>query len=266
MMKRESQAFGQLRTATIRLQAQWRMIKMRRNYASCRKSAIVIQKNVRCWLAVTSYRRLLKARRLQRELELSSTIKIQAWYRSILIGRDTREQYKRQRDLIVRLQSRVRGKLQRSRYLELKSCTIRLQAMARMKRDQKRYTAMRQSCAVIQSWYRACREAKAARGIFLKKQRAAIVIQAHVRRVQAERRFAETKRVVVLAQAHVRRFLAQRKLEKLRWAAILAQRTFRQRLLVKADRDKFLEMREAAVRIQVLIEKIDIFGILLCHG
>ncbi|XP_017142609.1 protein abnormal spindle [Drosophila miranda] len=211
------QHFGEIRQAVIFLQRIWR----RRLFA---KKLLVA--------AATA--------RLQRsQKQQAAASHIQMMWRCHCLGRIQRQKYLRQRELIIFVQCRMRGKWimrkQRQEFLELKRATQIIQqrwrALTLMRKQRAHFQQLRSCALKLQTRRRATLQMRQARDSFQATKKSAIVIQERMRATWAMRKQREVYR-------------------KQRMAAILIQQHFRLRLDMIKDRNAFLATRRCVIYVQ----------------
>ncbi|ORZ30724.1 P-loop containing nucleoside triphosphate hydrolase protein [Catenaria anguillulae PL171] len=142
---------------------------------------VMVQKNMRCWLARKKYLRLRKA--------------------TILV------------------QSRVRGYLARKKTLAIRQtlAVTKIQAHWRRWVAVRRYNKTREAIIKIQCAWRGYVARKAL--LALRKERAALKIQSAYRGYVERKAYRQARRRVVLAQSCIRRYLAKKELKQLKLEA-----------------------------------------------
>eukprot|EP00057_Strongylocentrotus_purpuratus_P032518 XP_787918.3 PREDICTED: abnormal spindle-like microcephaly-associated protein homolog isoform X1 [Strongylocentrotus purpuratus] len=282
-MRTARERFVELRRASVRVQAKWRGILVRRMieqmkaartiqsvwrgyharqmYLRQRSATIIFQTHYRRHCAVEGFRKLR-----------GTVIKMQALYRSKVKGEAQRAKYCALRDAAVVMQKVYRGRLgrrdvrrirsavtiqaafrghqQRTSYMRLKNSAVRIQAHVKGVQSRRRYTQLRQAAVVLQTCYRGvllgrkvCRDYNVTRG-------ATITIQSAVRCYQERQRFIKTKRHVIILQAAARGYLAQKNYRQLQQATKVMQTRYRAVLLGRRVYREYNISRGAAITIQ----------------
>ncbi|XP_054761637.2 abnormal spindle-like microcephaly-associated protein homolog [Lytechinus pictus] len=250
--------------AAISIQAVWRGFYLRRLYQKQRAAAIILQSHFRRHRAMEDFRKLRAA-----------VIKMQALYRSKVKGEVQRAKYCALRDAVivmqkvyrgrlvrrdvlrirsaVKIQAAFRGHIQRAVYMRLRNNAVLIQAHVKGVQARRRFTKLRQATIVLQTRYRAvlnghevCREYNIQRG-------AAITIQSAVRSYQQRQRFLKIKHSIVLVQSAVRRYLCLKNYRQLFQAAVVMQKRYRAVLAGRQVCREYNIKRGAAITIQSAI-------------
>ena len=110
--------------------------------------------------------------------------------------------------------------------------------------------ALRHSTSVIQFHWRATILARHCRSAYLKQRRAAIVLQAHTRRRQVQKRLAIQHGAAAKIQATYKCHVQRKRYCILQHSASLIQYYWRATLLARRDRRAYLNLRSAAIILQ----------------
>ncbi|RLN96838.1 hypothetical protein BBJ28_00016687 [Nothophytophthora sp. Chile5] len=226
--------FHGLRRATVRCQAQWRMLRQRSQFATQRRAAIRIQAQVRRFQLHALFQRMKRAAAVL----TSASRRFVTRCNFLRFVKHTRA--------AVEVQRHVRGFMlrtaaERERKLRTRMA-LRLQTWQRMQVLRRVFLTQRQAAVRIQAEHRA----RAQRRRFLCEKRAAIVVAAFVRQVLQHRRFRLLKTRVVKTQALVRKWAARRRFLTLRRALVTVQSFRRQR----AARRTFVARKSAVGCLQ----------------
>ncbi|XP_071421513.1 abnormal spindle-like microcephaly-associated protein isoform X2 [Pithys albifrons albifrons] len=208
--------YVQLRTAAVTLQAYYLMHKAQSQYTSYKKAAVVLQ---RC-------------------------------YRSHLTVKHQRMTYLQTRRNIVIVQARVRGFIERKRFHKIKESTIKIQQHYRAHRmrniERHRYRQMKRAAIRIQAAYRGHKARQ-----WVKKMRAAQVIQAWFRGYRARKEYAAVVKATLVIQSHFRMKQLRTWFLEVKFCALTIQRRWRATLSARMLRHHFLATKNAAVKIQL---------------
>eukprot|EP00198_Chlamydomonas_reinhardtii_P006104 XP_001695440.1 predicted protein [Chlamydomonas reinhardtii] len=242
-------------TAAATIQATWRMAKQRRRFLQLQQAACVLQAFARRRLAS---RQVQQLRQLARQ-EAAATV-IQAHVRRHLTQKKFSHEIRAARREIAAatIQAVWRGHCQRSRYLAARDAAVKqqeaaviIQAAWRSVVAQRQLAAARSRVLLIQAHVRGMQ----ARRLVQKRLQSLVHIQACWRAEQARRQVAALRaqqrseqehRSAALLQAVVRGHQLRRQVAAQHRAATVAQAWWR---MVQARRD-FLAARQAAVSIQ----------------
>ncbi|XP_034660450.1 protein abnormal spindle [Drosophila subobscura] len=212
----------------------------RQRLLELRQSTIFLQ---RIWRRRLFAKKLLVAAataRLQRsQKQQAAASHIQMMWRSYCLGRSQRQEYLRQRQLIIFVQRRVKGKWlmqkQRREFLKLKKATQVIQqrwrAMVLMRKDRTHFQQLRICALKLQTHRRATLQMRQARDSFQATKKSAIVIQQRIRATWEMRKQREVYR-------------------RERMAAVIIQHNFRLRLDMIKDRNLFLATRRCIINVQ----------------
>uniref|UniRef100_A0A4W3KHN6 Assembly factor for spindle microtubules n=1 Tax=Callorhinchus milii TaxID=7868 RepID=A0A4W3KHN6_CALMI len=230
--------FLKYRQAAITVQRHYRTKeqgrKERRRYVQLRQATITIQAAFNRWQTQKWIRKN------------QSVIAIQSWYR---MCREKRS-YLHQRRSCIRVQSWYRCCRAKQTFLIVKRSALFIQeyyrAYHRGKAQVEKYQSIRQGTITIQAYFRGM---KAQRLVYLHRRQCVIMLQAHVRRWQAQLQYKTMRTAVCILQAHVKALLKQRKAQSeykaMRFAAIVLQSNYRGRLARRQ-----LSLLRSVVKIQ----------------
>ncbi|KAI2511124.1 hypothetical protein MHU86_3259 [Fragilaria crotonensis] len=236
----------------LRLQAVARGARSRSTFLRMRKSADMIKRSWRCHCANMLQRRAYFATRIQAVARSrisrmnvtryrSMVIRVQAFLRRFLvkiaIARLTSE--------ATSIQCFWRSRVARSRFLEVRWSAAVLQKWVRMAMARKVYVEVRSAALVIQCYWRRLGY-KRSREVVLRN---AVFVQKTTRCHLARQRYLKAKRGICLVQALVRGSL-QRFLVKDCRASLNAAVSIQSIARRKFERDNFVNLRDAAIRIQ----------------
>ncbi|XP_048458010.1 abnormal spindle-like microcephaly-associated protein [Rhincodon typus] len=286
MMMTKMQAV-QNEAATL-LQAYWRRYAARRQLQRTQHSCILIQSYIRMKIAVTTYKRTIRAiitlqrhfrahqlalteRRNYLKLKQSAVI-IQSAFRrwkarklkeqakaSVLLqkyikGFLCRYKYKRFQRSIFMLQTCAKGYLVRSEIRKRKKAVLTLQkhikAYVTGKHEYVSYQKLKWAAVVFQSAYRGIQ----ARKLFC-QTKSALVIQSVFRMYRQRKKYIAIRKMVITMQTLVRVRLAQIRFRKYRQAAINLQRRFRAKQQGWKEMQHYRKLRQAAVKVQVAFRR-----------
>ncbi|KAG8516120.1 Abnormal spindle-like microcephaly-associated protein, partial [Galemys pyrenaicus] len=275
--------------AAVTIQSKYRTYKNQQQYATCRASAIIIQR----WF------RGFKIANHQRKEYLSlkwAAIKIQATYRGIRIRRhiqcmhmaatviqatfkmhQSKIRYQKIRAAAVMIQVRYRacykGKTQREKFLTILKAVTTIQATFRGMRVRQAIRKMQVAATLLQSYYRRYRQQtyfnklkKVTKTVqqryravkeknkqfqrYSKLRHSVICIQAAFRGMKTRRNLKISHLAATLIQRRFRTLLIRRRFLSLRKTAVWVQRKYRANACAKCHSEQFLRLRKAVIRIQ----------------
>ncbi|KER19709.1 hypothetical protein T265_15470, partial [Opisthorchis viverrini] len=213
------------RRAAVRIQTWWRGKIAKQNWVALRRWVIDVQRMGRTHLARERYSIML----VDAERRSKAAIRIQSFWRTCLF----RRQLAAERCSAVRIQALWRGILARRKYVSTYQLLINVQCVCRAHLARKRF-----SDRVVEAE---------------RRNRAAILIQSHWRRLLARQQFAKQRSAAIYIQSWWRAQLAKQKWLSIRLWVIDLQRTGR-RYLVRTQVSRLVfeaeQANRAAVRIQ----------------
>lgn len=235
-----------------------------------RKSAIVLQSQIRRWLCMKEFKMTVKkiiliqsvirtflVRNRYVKLIKSVTL-IQQRFRGRLIMREEMRRLLEIRNSVLMIQSYYRMIRQRSMFLQLKKSVKTLEerylAVRTMRIEHDNYRKLKQKTIMIQALYRS----KKAREEYLRQRQLIITLQrkikAHQLMQKEKANFLQIKNAAITLQKHVRSYLAMKEARRVfitqRKSAILIQKYLRSYLLAKKQRLSYIKLRNAATILQ----------------
>ncbi|KAM6124479.1 LOW QUALITY PROTEIN: abnormal spindle-like microcephaly-associated protein [Pterocles gutturalis] len=231
--------FIQLRTAAITLQAYYLMHKTKSQYTNYKKAAVILQRCYRSRLAMKYQRTIyLQTRR--------NIIIVQARVRGFI----EKKRFCKIKASAIKIQAFFRGFLQRQKYLQCKFSAVLIQQHYRAHQmrntEQQRYHQMKRAAIRIQASYRGYKARQ-----WVKKLRAAQVIQAWFRGCRARKDCASVLNAVCVIQSHFRAKQQRTRFLKMKFCALTIQRKWRATLTARMVQHQFLATKDAAVKIQL---------------
>ncbi|XP_078074264.1 abnormal spindle-like microcephaly-associated protein [Mustelus asterias] len=260
--------------------------KAREHYLKLRQATVKVQVAFRRWQAqkrirenraaitIQSWYRMYRGKQ-RYLLEKQSCIRIQAWYRYCIAQRAFRTM--KMAVLVIQKYYLAyrKGKAQREKYVLILKAALAIQVHFRGMKARQLARKVKATC-VIQSYWQMRKE----RLRFLHHRQCVIVMQAHVRRWQARRRYYSMKAAACVLQAHFRAILAQKKAQSeykaIRSAVIVLQSAYRglqarrQFWLLQSvvkiqsafrayiSRKKFMQVKNATIKIQASVKMIQV--------
>ncbi|XP_076455078.1 uncharacterized protein LOC143289805 [Babylonia areolata] len=259
--RQKQREFVRVQEACVKIQSAYRGHLARQRYVRCQRGMVRLQALVRArqerrrylalHTAVLLCQNRYRARRIGQVFRSAFLIIREA---AVVIqkhmrGHRLRQELQRQRSSAVLLQAQVRGWLQRRQLTEQRQAAVCLQQQWRAKRagrmSRQNFMLTRCAAVTIQRGWRRHQQTQRQNA-----HHAATVIQKHVRRYFVQSKFRSDMVKIVRLQAAARGFLVRRSASEQLCAVRVIQRRWRETLLVRQCRHKFLLMREAAVVIQ----------------
>ncbi|XP_052319840.1 abnormal spindle-like microcephaly-associated protein [Oncorhynchus keta] len=263
-MKRDRDQFLTLKDSAIVLQAAFRGRCVRHDVAKMKRAATVIQANFRMHKEQVKFQ----------AMRLSAVI-IQRYYRSHIQRKQDRDQFLTLKDSAIVLQAAFRGYRVRQDVAKMCRAATVIQANFRMHKEQSAYRRQHWAASVLQQRFRAQRLRNSQLENYHQMRNAVINLQALYRGKQAmqlakrmmaarkiqsflrmsirRQRFLKEKAAVLLIQSAFRRHQARTRYNETQASAVTIQRWFRSCNVLRRQRDDYLAIREAAVKLQSAI-------------
>ncbi|XP_063200790.1 abnormal spindle-like microcephaly-associated protein [Chroicocephalus ridibundus] len=233
--------FLMTRAAVLSLQAAFRGWKVRKQIQRQCVAATKIQSAFRKFMALKKFRVMDQAVRT-----------IQKHYRASVTGRKQRQEYVQLRNSVVHLQAIWRGKTVRKTIQKKHNLATVIQSYYRMHVHQLKYKKLRQATLVIQKYFRAYCMKKTQRAIYLRTKAAVLVLQSAYRGMTVRKKLSQLNKAATIIQAAFKSYLVKKDYERLRSAAIVVQRRYRAAIHAKCQKQKYLSLKKATVKIQAI--------------
>ncbi|NWU96389.1 ASPM protein, partial [Upupa epops] len=247
--------------ATIRIQAVYRGIRVRRSVERMRLAACTIQ----------SAYKMHRTRQLYQTMR-TATIIIQTYYRSYIKGKSQRKKYLTMKNSALVIQASYRGMKQRQKVKLLRVSAVVIQSTYRMYKQRRYYRQLCWAVRVTQQRFRAkmakeadranrakiekaaiclqsCFRAKKARQLY-KANAAARCIQSFLKMSLHRRHFLEKKAAAVVIQSMFRCQRARTRYKLIWSSAVAIQRWYRASLQALLQKAKYSSQRQAIVTLQ----------------
>ncbi|XP_075844260.1 abnormal spindle-like microcephaly-associated protein [Microtus pennsylvanicus] len=238
-MRQERCRFLNLKKIVIRLQAHIRKHQQLQKYKKIKRAAIVIQTHFR---ASVSARKALASYQKTR----SSVIVLQSAYR----GMRARETFRQTLASVIKIQSYYRAYVSRKNFQNSRKAAIKLQSVVRMKQTRKRYLHLRAAALFIQRWYRSQKMAVQKRREYAQMRVSCIKLQAHFRGHLLRKQMRLQNRAAISLQSYFRMRRMRQWYLKMCKAAVVIQNFYRAYKAQVRQREKFLQVRGAAICLQ----------------
>ncbi|KAM6305692.1 abnormal spindle-like microcephaly-associated protein, partial [Aegotheles albertisi] len=242
---RQRMNFLMTRVAVISIQAAFRGWKVRKQIQGQCVAATKIQSAFRKFMALKKLRLINHA-----------VLTIQKHYRASVVGQKQRQEYVQLRNSVVCLQAIWRGKAVRKTIQKKHKFATIIQSYYRMHINRQKYKNLRQATLVIQKYFRAYCMKKTQRAIYLKTRAAVLVLQSAYRGMTVRKQLNKLNEAATTIQAAFRSHLVKKDYEGLRSAAIVVQRHYRAIILAKCQKQKYLSLKKATVKIQAIYRGI----------
>uniref|UniRef100_A0A8B9C661 Assembly factor for spindle microtubules n=1 Tax=Anser brachyrhynchus TaxID=132585 RepID=A0A8B9C661_9AVES len=244
---RQRLTFLTTRAAVLSLQAAFRGWQVRRQIQRQCAAATVIQAAFRKFIALKRFRLMNHA-----------VLIIQKHYRANVIGQKQRQEYIELRNCVVRLQAIWRGKMVRKKIQKEHHLATIIQSYYRMHVNQLKLKKIRQSTLVIQRYFRAYYMKKQQRALYLKTKAAALVLQSAYRGMTARKQLRKQRKAATTIQTAFRSYLVKKDYVTLRSAAIVVQRHYRAVIHAKWQKQKYLSLKTAVVKMQAIYRGVKV--------
>ena len=236
-----------LRQATVTLQAHYRRYAVQKNMTRKHVSATIIQ---------ASLKRSIQRRKY---LSLKHSVQvIECYWSAVLVGRQRRTIYLKQRDAIVHLQAHVRRRNVQKMMTRRHLCATKIQSAFRCHVQQKQYLVVKRSVRVIEYYLKATLTARRCREEYLSLRQAAIVCQSHVRRMQIQRMINHWNRSATIIQSIYRSYSEYKRYLELKQAVDVIQVQWRATLLSRQCREQYLSLRQAVIICQSRVRRVQV--------
>ncbi|NXA98591.1 ASPM protein, partial [Melanocharis versteri] len=239
--KRQRLNFLMTRAAVLSLQAAFHGWKVRKQIQRQHVSATRIQSTFRKFMAVKKFR-----------LVKHAVLTIQRHYRARVLGQRQRQEYVQLCNAAVHLQALWRGKAVRKTIQKKCHLATIIQSFYRMHVNQLKYKKLRQATLVIQKYYRAYCMKKTQRAIYLKTVTAVLVLQSAYRGMTVRKQLNKLNKAATTIQAAFKSYLVKKEYERLRSAAIAIQRCYRAVICAICQRQRYLSLKRATVKVQAI--------------
>ncbi|XP_074953315.1 abnormal spindle-like microcephaly-associated protein isoform X1 [Phalacrocorax aristotelis] len=233
--------FLRTRAAVLSLQAAFRVWKVRKQIRRQHVAATKIQSAFRKFMALKKFRLMNHA-----------VLTIQKHYRASVIGQKQRQEYVQLRKSVVRLQAIWRGKTVRKTIQKKQNLATVIQSYYRMHINQLKYKKLRQATLVIQKYFRAYCMKKTQRATYLKTKAAVLVLQSAYRGMTVRKQMSKLNKAAQTIQTTFKSYRIKKDYERLRTAAILIQRHYRAIMHAKCEKQKYLSLKKATVKMQAI--------------
>ncbi|KAM9620796.1 abnormal spindle-like microcephaly-associated protein isoform 2-T2 [Morphnus guianensis] len=245
--KRQRLNFLLTRAAVLSLQAAFHGWKVRKQVRRQHVAATKIQSAFRKFMALKKFRLMNHA-----------VLTIQKHYRASIIGQKQRQEYVQLRNSVVRLQAIWRGKTVRKTIQKKHKLATIIQSYYRMHVNQLKCKKLKEATLVIQKYFRAYCMKKTQRAIYLKTKEAVLVLQSAYRGMTVRKQLNRLNKAAATIQAAFKSYLVKKDYERLRSAAIVVQRHYCAIIHPKCQKQKYLSLKKATVKMQAIYRGVRI--------
>ncbi|CAI5776569.1 spindle-like microcephaly-associated [Podarcis lilfordi] len=233
--------FLQLKKAAVCLQAAYRGYKVRKMFKCQKTAAVKIQSALRAYAARRKYQALIQA-----------TLVIQRWYRASKI----RTSFLKTRTAVIYLQAALRSWQVKKCIKSWHAAAIKIQSAFRRYMALKKFRMVRNAAQTLQQHYRA-------KLLGRKRQQEYVVLRNSIVQLQAAWRGRVVRKAIqkqhhaaVVIQSYFRMHISQRKFKSFRGAAIKVQRWYRAAVLARSERQEYLTLKVAVVKMQAIYRSV----------
>ncbi|KAF7703623.1 hypothetical protein HF521_022630 [Silurus meridionalis] len=261
LAKRQREWFCAMRKAAIAFQAAYRGMRVRKEICKRQRAATVVQAWYRMYRVRVSFQAIqIAAILIQRKYQVykerkrflsmkAAVLLCQRKYRAILASRQQRKAYRDKYNAVLAIQAGYRGMKVRQQMQIKRKAAITIQSHVRKRLNQKYYQKLLWASRTVQRLFRANKLRKQAIESFRKK-RAAIILQAAFRGMQARQALTQKHQACTILQSAYRAHCARTRYLCMKYAAIAIQQRFRSALAARRQREQFLRLRRAVITIQ----------------
>nr|XP_009933165.1 PREDICTED: abnormal spindle-like microcephaly-associated protein [Opisthocomus hoazin] len=237
--KCQKQKYLSLKNATVKMQATYQGVRVRRQICSMHQAAVCIQATFKMHRLNIKYQAMRMA-----------AIIIQRQYRAFCLGKVQREKYLQLKMSVVILQAACRGMKVRQDLKTMHQSAAIIQSYYRMHKQQRDFRKLLLAARRIQHWFRACKGRNTQVHNYMIMKSATLRLQAAFRGMKTRRLIRTMSESAELIQRRFRAFLVRKHFLSIKTAAIVIQRKYRATKLAKIQRHKYLSFLNAAVVIQ----------------
>ncbi|NXD78104.1 ASPM protein, partial [Halcyon senegalensis] len=228
-----------LKKSTVKLQAIYRGVRVRRQIHCMHQAAICIQATFKMHRMTIKYQAMRMA-----------AIIIQTRYRAFCTGQIQRKKYLELKKSVIILQAACRGMKVRHELKTMHQSAAVIQSYYRMHKQRRDFRKLVLATRLIQQWFRACKERNTQVHNYMIMKSAALRIQAAFRGMKTRRLIRTMRESAEIIQRRFRTFLKRKYFLSIKTAAIVIQRKYRAVKVAKIQRKKYLSFLNAAVVIQ----------------
>ncbi|NXQ65883.1 ASPM protein, partial [Quiscalus mexicanus] len=237
--KCQRQRYLSLKRVTVRVQAIYRGVRVRRQVQCMHQAAVCIQAMFKMYCMSRKYQSTRMA-----------AIRIQRQYRAFCLGKEQRKKFLELKKSVTVLQAACRGVKVRQDLKAMHQSAAIIQSYYRMHKQQRDFRKLVLATRQIQQWFRACKERDAQVHKYMIMKNAVLHIQAAFRGMKTRRLIRTMNESAVIIQRRFRTFLERKRFLSIKSAAIVIQRKYRATKLANIQHQKYLSLLNATVIIQ----------------
>ena len=233
--RKERQSYLRSKQAAIVIQSHFRRWQVQQQLAIQHKAATLIQSHVRGYISRCHYHCLKHG-----------TSILQSYWRATLLARKERECFLQLKQAVITIQSYFR----RWQLAVAKWAATLIQSMVRGYLSRHRYLIVKAKVSLIQLHWKATLVARYERQNYLQLKQSTITLQSHFRRWKVQQQLAIQHEAATLIQSHVKGYISRHHYQNFRSHVVLLQTYWRATLLAKKEREKYLQLKQAAIMLQ----------------
>ncbi|XP_049713783.1 abnormal spindle-like microcephaly-associated protein isoform X3 [Elephas maximus indicus] len=233
--------FLKTRAAVIVLQCVYRGWKVRNQIRREHDAAVKIQSAFRMGKAQKEFRLLKRA-----------ALVIQQHLRARIIGKKRRTEYIELRHAVLMLQATQKARKLRRQFQRQRKCAVIIQSYYRMYVQKKKWRVTRKAALLIQIYYRAYSIGQKQHHLYLKTKAAVVILQSAYRGLRVRKKVKENNKAAVTIQSNYKAYKIRKKYATQTASAIRIQRWYRDIKTTKQQRREYLNLKNAAVKIQAI--------------
>uniref|UniRef100_A0A8C3LB66 Abnormal spindle microtubule assembly n=1 Tax=Chrysolophus pictus TaxID=9089 RepID=A0A8C3LB66_CHRPC len=252
LSRQHTQEYLNLRRATIRLQAVYRGIRVRKSIERMHLAARTIQSAYKMHRNRSAYQKMRTA-----------AIAIQNYYRSYVRTKNQQKKYLMIKKSVLLIQASYRGMKERQKLKMMHASAIVIQSSYRMYTQHKYYKQLCWAVRVIQQRFRAKKAKEADMENYAKIRKAIVCLQSSFRAKKA-RQLHKTNAAALCIQSFLRMRVERKKLARqiratrkihYKEAAVVLQRWYRSHLIVKHQRMTYLQTQKKIILVQAVVRR-----------
>ncbi|XP_037353787.1 abnormal spindle-like microcephaly-associated protein isoform X2 [Talpa occidentalis] len=237
--RKQHHLYLKTKAAIVVLQSAYRSMRVRKRIKEWNKAAVTIQSKYRTYKNQRQYA-TCKA----------SAITIQRWFRGIIITNHQRKEYLDLKWAAIKIQATYRGIRVRRHIQSMHMAAAVIQATFKMHQSKIRYHKMRTAAVVIQVRYRAYYQVRTQRAKFLTILKAVITIQASFRGMRVRQAARKIQVAAILLQSYYRRYRQQTYFNKLKKVTKAMQQRYRAVKEKNKQLQRYSKLRHSIICIQ----------------
>ncbi|XP_067141199.1 abnormal spindle-like microcephaly-associated protein homolog [Centruroides vittatus] len=231
--KEERNKYMQVKNSTITLQSWFRMVLVHQQYVKQKSACILIQSYFRAYI---QRKELCKMKK--------SAVIIQQHFRAYYYGKKVRDNYKKTRLSVIKIQSTVRRFIARKKFLQHQEAVIKIQAWYKGKKAVREYRRIYSAVLTIQKYFKRFLFEKQLHLEYLQRKKAVGIIE------RAYKSYKERKlrylMAVIKIQSLVRMHLVRNNYLTTKKACLRLQAIY----CMKREKKKYLQTRNAVITLQ----------------